>query len=186
MGFWEDTLSSSIGSFIGILGAYGVAKWQMGKTHKLNNVQFYLQFNDAQIYINRFERKIAEIIKKTQGTERKHARILLHKRDFIELREYIELTIKTLNYDIKEVNFDNFTEELGKINRFAPIAYYKDLNFLIFSMAIIYNLLLFDCRNLINDLPKRIEFPMLNNLSIQFMVKKFRSKYKKMKSKLKV
>jgi hypothetical protein len=186
MGFWGDTISSSIGSFIGIIGAYRVAKWQMDKTHKLNNVQFYFQFNDAQIHINRFEEKVDEIIKQTQGKERKYARILLHSSDFHELKKCIELTIKTLNLEIKDVDFNKFPEELGEINRFAPLAYYKDLNFLVFSMAIIYNLLLFDCRNLVERLPNKIQFPMVYTLSIPFIIKKFKSRYKKMKSKLKI
>ncbi|UFU00163.1 hypothetical protein KO561_04225 [Radiobacillus kanasensis] len=62
MEFWMSTLSSAIGAFVGILGAIGIAKWQMNRSHKLNNIQFYIRFNDAQIYINGFNEKVDRIL----------------------------------------------------------------------------------------------------------------------------
>jgi hypothetical protein len=168
MGFWMSTLSSAIGAFVGILGAIGIAKWQMNRSHKLNNIQFYIRFNDAQIYINRFSEKVDSILEFTERN-RKHGRIFLNKHDFLEMRESLESAIKTVNKEIDEVDFDNFIDELGKVNQYAPVVYYKELNFLFFSMAILYNLLLSECKYLVNDLPKKIDMATLKGLTIRFI-----------------
>ncbi|MGG3447359.1 MULTISPECIES: hypothetical protein [Bacillus cereus group] len=186
MSFWMNTLSGTIGSFVGVLGAMGIAKWQMNKTQKLGNNSYYLHFNIAQIYIDRFDNRVEEILSLTEGAKRRDARILLHKHDYIKLKEDLELAIKTVNKDMTDINFEKFPEELGKINQNAPLIYYKDLNFIYFSMAIIYNLLIQDARYLVDELPNRIGIDMNKNLSSRFMLKKFRSRYKKMKKKLKV
>ncbi|UFU00164.1 hypothetical protein KO561_04230 [Radiobacillus kanasensis] len=102
------------------------------------------------------------------------------------MRESLESAIKTVNEEIDEVDFNNFIEELSKFNQYAPIAYYKELNFLFFSMAMLYNLLLVECRYLVSDLPKRIDMATLKGITIRFMLKKFRKKYKKMQRKLKI
>lgn len=183
MGFWDSTLSSAIGSFVGVIGAFSIAKWQINKTHKLNNIPFYLKFNNAQIYINKFNREVDWILKNTEGVERKHARTCITKLDFLELKQSIELTIKTLNDDVEEVSFEKFSVELIKINKYAPLMYYKDLNFLILSMAIIYNALHSDCKYLVIDIPKKIDTGSLQSRSARFALKKFKRRYKRMKKK---
>ncbi|WP_193065138.1 hypothetical protein [Oceanobacillus oncorhynchi] len=185
MGFWLSTLSSAVGAFVGILGAFIIAKWQMNKSHKMNNIQYYMQFNNAQIYIDRFERRVNKILEYTE-TERHHGRILLNNHDFLDLRNNLSLAIKEVNKDIETVNFDNFVEELSVYNKYAPLTFYKELNFLFFSMAKIYNLLLFDCRYMVSDLPEKIEIPFSKGLTIHFMLKKFRRRYKKMQRRLKI
>lgn len=186
MGFWESTLSSALGGFVGILGAYFIASWQIKESQKFNNIPFYIQFNEAQLHINRFIEEVQKILEHTEGVERINARLLLTENNYLELKKNLQLTIKTINKDIKEVDFNNFVEHLGKFNQYAPLHYYKDLNFLIFSMAIIYNLLLEDSKYLIEDVSPKIDIPMSKGLSLSRILKKFRKKYKKMKKKLKI
>jgi hypothetical protein len=186
MEFWISTLSSAIGAFVGVLGAFLIARWQIDRGQKLSNNPFYLRFNEAQIYINRFNEKVDRIIRLTQGAERNNARILLSKLDFLELKETIELTIKTINKDLEEVDFNKFVEDLGTYNQNAPLVYYKDLNFLLLGMVCVYNLLLEDCKYLLMNLPDKIDMPMLKGLKLNFILKKFRKKYNKMLKKLKI
>ena len=188
MGFWMSTLSTSMGAFIGVLGAYFIAKWQMNKTQRLNSNAFYVRFNEAQIYINNFDNEVEEILKMIQGGMRRNARILLSKDDFVELREHIEIAIRIINPEIEEKELDDFIVVLGKINQYAPIAYYKDMNGLFFDMVYIYNSLLSECENLVMDLPKKMDIGFFNykSLTLNFLTKKFRKKYKKMQRKLKI
>jgi hypothetical protein len=185
MEFWLSTLSSAIGALVGIVGALWIARWQSNKSHRLNNAQFYMQFNEAQIYINKFEEKMNKIIKYTEE-ERKHARIFLDKNDFKELRTYLEEAIKKMNIQNDDFDLDNFVIEFGKINQAAPLDYYKDLNFILLSMAIIYNMLLFDCRNLVHDLPDRIKMLNFEGVTLRFILKKFRRRYGKLQRELKL
>jgi hypothetical protein len=186
MGFWMSTLSSAIGAFVGVLGAFFIARWQIDKGQKLNNIPFYLQFNSAQIHINQFNEKVDRIINLTEGVERSHARILLTKYDYLGLKENLELAIKTVNKEFEEVDFNKFVEQIGEFNKNAPLVYYKDLNFLFLSMALIYNLLIEDSKSLVKDLPKKIDIPMVKGLSLGFILKKFRKKLNRMKKKLKI
>ncbi|OAH59395.1 hypothetical protein AWH48_14740 [Domibacillus aminovorans] len=188
MGFWESTLSSAIGSFVAIIGAYGVAKWQLSKSQKQINTQFYIRFNEAQVYINQFDREVEEILNITRGNERRFARIVLSEHNFKELKENWEIAIRIINPEIEEKELDDFVVVLSKINQNAPLDYYKELNGMIFEMAVIYNLLLKDCKYLVGDLPRKIDtgFFMNKNLTLPFMIKRFRKKYKRMKKKLKI
>ncbi|MET3658596.1 hypothetical protein [Sporosarcina psychrophila] len=186
MGFWMSTLSSAIGSFVSVLGALIIAKWQINKTYRMNNIPFYLKYNEAQMHINNFIWKVDYILKNTEGVERKDARKNLAEYDFLELKESIELTIKTLNDEFEEVDFGNFSEELIKINKYAPLRHYKDLNFLIFSMAVIYNALRLDCKYLVNDMPQTINLGMVRNYPARFTAKRFNKRYKKLKKELRI
>lgn len=186
MGFWESTLSSSIGAFVGVIGAVLIAKWQTNKAYKMNNMPFYIRFNESQIYINRFNEKVDDILIYIETSERKHARILLSKLDFMELKEEIENTIKTLNPEMKEVDFKDFPKTLGKIAKDAPVAYYVHFNWLIFSMVIIYNLLLIECKNIVMDPPQSIKIGNVKSLSYRKIIKSHRKKYKMLKRKLNI
>jgi hypothetical protein len=188
MGFWESTLSSAIGSIIGILGAFIIAKWQMNKSQKLNNIPFYIQFNNALLYINNFNEKVEKIINIIEGEKRSKARFVLTKREYIDLQKCIELAIKELNSDITEIDFKNFIEGFAEYNKYAPVAYYKDLNFLFLSMAIVYNLILEDSKYLIKDLPDKIDIPIYNRRQslLRFWLKIFRRKYKYVQRKFKI
>jgi hypothetical protein len=184
--FWTSTLSSAIGSFVGILGAFFIAKWQINKGQKLENNPYYFQFNEAQIHINSFYENVKKILEITESADRRNARILLSEIHFLDLKKNLELTIKTLNKEIREVNFNNFIEQIMILNQNAPLAYYRDLNSLIIEMAWIYNLLIKECKNLVMDLPSEIDIPMGDSLSLNLILKRFRQNYKKMKKKLKV
>ncbi|OLO28129.1 hypothetical protein BTR23_18670 [Alkalihalophilus pseudofirmus] len=188
MDFWGNTISSAIGAFVGVGGAFVIARWQLNRAEKQNNYQYFLRFNEAQIYINNFERKIEEIIDITQSGNRGSGRFLLSRDDFLLLKEDMDTAIRVLNPKLEEIELENFSVSLGKINENAPIVLYKEMNGLFFSMAILYNLLLEDCRNLVNDIPDRVDLGYFNyrGLSLQFMVNNFKKKYKKMKRKLKV
>ncbi len=177
-----------LGSFLGGMATWLIASWQINKTQKLNNIQFYIQFNKAQIYINRFNEKVDRNIELTQGPKRANARILLNGSDYLELRNDLEQAIKTVNKDLTKVNFKEFVFELGEYNQYAPLVYYRDLSFVFFGMALVYNLLLEDSQYLVDDLPERIEIPRSpfgQQLSLSFILKSFRRKYKKMVKKLK-
>lgn len=119
----ESTLSSAIGAFVGVIGVFIIARWQMNKSQRLSNIPFFIKFNNAQLYINRFDEKVEKILAITQGEKRAQARILLIKHDFIELKENIERAIKEINSDISEADFKNFVEDLGSFNKDAPVAY---------------------------------------------------------------
>ncbi|RXY98546.1 hypothetical protein [Fictibacillus sp. S7] len=186
MGFWMSTLSSCIGSFVGLVGAIFIAIWQVKKAQKLNNIPFYLDFNKAQIYINRYIEKVEEILSKTQGIERKNARKLLSQNDYVYLKENLELAIKTVNKEIKQVDFKNFSEVVLEINLNAPLTYYKDLNFLFFTMAVMYNFVINDSKNIVRNLPPKIGLYFANDLPILFILRKFKQRYKKLKKQMKI
>lgn len=186
MGFWESTLSSSIGAFVGVVGALLIANWQTNKVHKMNNMPFYIQFNESQIYINRFNENVDKILIYTQTAERKNASIHLSRVDFMELKNEIENTIKALNPEIEEVDFKDFSIKLGKIAQNAPLKYYVHFNWLIFSMVIIYNLLLIECKYLIVDPPQPIKIGSVRHLSYLNIIKSHRKKYKMLKRKLNI
>jgi hypothetical protein len=186
MGFWDTTLSSAIGSFVGVIGAYLIAKWQIEKGLKFSNNGFYFRFNYAQIHINRFNAIVDMILENTQGVERTHARETLSAQYFVDLKKEIELALKTLNKEIEEIDFNNFVEELVTIVQNAPLPFYRDFYALFFGMAFIYNLLLEDCRHIVMDIDvaTRIDIPMHSNRSLNYINKKFRKKYRKMSKKL--
>ncbi|AZU60111.1 hypothetical protein [Neobacillus mesonae] len=189
MGFWMSTLSTSIGAFIGVLGAYIIAKWQMGKAHKMNNMPFYIQFNEAQININRFNEKVDKILNYTQTAERKYARIHLSHVEFNELKEEITNTIKTLNPEFESVDFKNFHVDLGKIAKNAPLGYYTDISWLILSMVLIHDLLLKECKNILMYPPEPLDyrnFHYMNQTSYLKIIKSHRKKYKMLKKKMNI
>ncbi|WP_167834012.1 hypothetical protein [Mesobacillus selenatarsenatis] len=177
-----------LGSFLGGIATWLIAMWQINKTQKLNNIQFYIQFNKAQIYINRFNEKVDNIMELTQGPKRGSARILLNGNDYLELKNDLELAIKTVNKDLTKVDFKEFVFELGEYNQYAPLAFYRDLSYVFFEMALVYNMLLEDSQYVVDDLPERIEIPRSpfgQQLSLSFILKSFRRTYKKMERKLK-
>ncbi|MGE1112168.1 hypothetical protein ACQJ0K_10430 [Priestia megaterium] len=186
MGFWESTFSSAIGSFVGVGGAFWVAKWQLNKTQKQTHTQFYIRFNEAQIYLNNFEREVEEILEITQSDIRKGARILLSKDDFVKLRENIDIAVQLINNEIEENDLDDFVTILTKINKHAPSSCYKDMNDLFFWMVNTYNSLLSDCKYLVSNLPPKMDAGYGKELPAHFSIKLFRKKYKKMKKKLKI
>jgi len=189
MGFWMSTLSTSIGAFIGVLGAYFIAKWQMGKAHKMNNMPFYIQFNEAQININRFNERVDKILKYTQTAERKYAWIHLSHVDFIELEKEITNTIQTLNPEFEEVDYENFHVDLGKIAKNAPLGYYTDINWLIFTMVLIHDLLLKECKYILKHSPKPLDYRNIhhmNQMSYLKIIKSHRKKYKMLQKKMNI
>ncbi|PGZ95179.1 hypothetical protein COE51_21360 [Bacillus pseudomycoides] len=185
--FLGNTLSSSIGSFVGVVGAYTIARWQLNKSQRDNNTLYYIRFNEAQIYINQFEEEIENILFFTLGKERKIARKVLTDNDFINLKQNLELTVKVMNPELENEEITNFIILLNQINQTAPLSLYKEMNDLFFWMAIIYNNLRKDCENLIDDeLPESLDLGYSNEISINLALKRFRKKYKKMKRKLKI
>lgn len=187
MGFWLSTLSSTVGSFVGIAGAFFIAQYQLNKTHKMNNMPFYIQFNDAQININRFNEKVDKILKYTQTTERKHARIFLSHVDFNELKEEVIHTIQKINPEMENIDFINLHIDLGKISKNAPLGHYTDINWLIFSMVLIHDLLLRECKNILMHPPRYLDYrsiAYINQSSSIKIINSHKKKYKMLKKKM--
>lgn len=185
MNFWMSTLSTSIGAFVGVIGAYGIAKMQIEKTQRENHAEYYHRFNLARYYINEFDEKAKEIIYILQE-ERKYARKILTTNDFIEMRGNLTSAIKIINPQTTDQDVANFIVTFGKINIKAPLPLYRDTNDMFFWMGVIYNNLLHDSRNLVMHLPESILIHSAHKVPINVAVKRFRKKYSRLKKVLKI
>lgn len=186
MDFWSSTLSSSIGAFVSVGGAYFIANWQLNRAQKDNNTLYYLRFNEAMIYINNFDNKVDDILHWTSGKERKFAREALSKNDFINLKENLEMAIKVMNPELADKEINEFAILLNQINQTAPLSIYKEMNGLFFWMGVIYNNLRKDCVNLVEDMPVSLDFGFFREIATNKALKQFSRKYKKLKRKLKI
>ncbi|MDP9740677.1 UNVERIFIED_ORG: hypothetical protein QFZ59_002507 [Bacillus sp. B2I3] len=183
MGFWMTTLSGIIsgvfGAFIGVLGALGIAYWQLKKQSMTN--EFYTNHLKMQFYLDEFEEE-AERILDIITQDRKNARTRLNLISFDSLKEYAELAIKSMNPNLEDdhVILHSFNRDYGSWIESVPPRYYKESAKLCFYMAYIYSFLVYECRNLIDGLPAPV-FPGRKNMSdFYYLLKKFRKLRKKM------
>lgn len=152
----RDLLTAFIGAIAGGMFTFAGVLYTTKETKKSAYGRYYLQFNISQIYVSNFIIKSEAMISLLLGVDRKYARYTISAQDFFELRENIEKTIISLNNEIEKVDFNKFDMDIHKVNQNAPLEYYKDLNFLIFVMANIYNSLLDDAKYLVHKPPKAI------------------------------
>ncbi|WP_336822959.1 hypothetical protein [Sporosarcina sp. USHLN248] len=179
-------IGASIGGLFTLIGV----EISLKHTQAMNYGRFYLHFNKAQIHINRFIRKSRVISEKLGGIERSQLRFMFLEHDIDELKAEIENTIMSLNKEIGKIDFDNFIDNLLDINENAPIEYYQDLNFIIYTMISIYNSLIYDAKYLVHPRPRTIvaglsisgnSFP--HHKQIRLLEKRYKTIKKRMKIK---
>lgn len=185
-----DLVIGLLGATLGGLFTFLGVNISLKYTRRMNYGRFYLHFNKSQIYINSFLIESEFISEKLRGFERSELRFLHFNEDLNDLKMYIDSTIKTLNKDISEIDYNHLDVVILDINENAPIEYYYDMNFIIIIMADIYNSILKDGKYLINDKPDPINFNNINRINTgkphSKQVKILEKRYKKVKRNMKL
>ncbi|PFS74282.1 resolvase [Bacillus cereus] len=69
--------------------------WQNDKNKKANNIQYYIQFNEAKLNINRFIEIVEWMLEILEGKDRRNARILIGEGDTIFVADCSRLVRST-------------------------------------------------------------------------------------------
>jgi hypothetical protein len=142
-----DGILGFIGSFLGVLAAFWIAKWSLNKTMLINNQNFVKQFNTSVVFFNRFLKECKETIEELEKDQPNHISINMN---LIDMKKYIDeifgcFGVQTL--DNTHTKFDLKNDILSQALKDAPPFYYRDIFGLFFKTIILYNQLVDEYTN---------------------------------------
>lgn len=186
----DDLFVAFISSILGGLFTLIGVKITLESSHRQNYSSFYLRFNKSQVYMDRFIKKSTCISKALSGTDRRLFRHKYFAGDFEDMKVNIEATIKSLNRDFTEVDYDNFLEDYLDINENSPLDFYYDINFMLLLMVSIHNSLIGDSKYLVSHkfAPISSSYLSVINLNIphEKQINLLTKRYNKVKRRLKI